>query len=102
MSLFTINIYSDNEQVLKEIKHLKSIIMASIAQLTKKVDDLQASLDAEQAQIAAAIAQLQTTIDDLRANATEGGTAEERQALADKLDAIKSDLEGTVPDAEQP
>lgn len=98
MSLLTINVYSDNEQVLKEIKHLKTIIMATLKELTQKVDDLQTALDAEQLQIADAIAQLQTTINDLRANETANGTPEERQALADKLDAIKTDLEGTIPD----
>lgn len=73
--------------------------MATLAQLNEKVDALQASLDAEQEQIQAAIAQLQTTIDELRQNQTDAGTPEERQALADKLDAIKTDLEGTISDS---
>lgn len=70
----------------------------SIAELTAKVDELQTALDAEQEQISTAIAALQATIDELKANTSEGGTNEERQALADKLDAINTDLKSTVPD----
>lgn len=72
--------------------------MASIIQLTEKVDALQAALDAEQQEIQDAIAALNATIQELKdqiAN-NQGGTVEERQVLADKLDAIKADLEGTV------
>lgn len=72
--------------------------MANIQELTDKVDALQVALDAEQEQIAAAIAALQATIDELKALVADGGTPEQRQALADKLDAIKSDLEATIPD----
>jgi ABC-type transporter Mla subunit MlaD len=91
----------DESQVLKLLKQILNInqnTMASIAQLTEKVNALQTSLDAEQQEIQDAIAGLNVTIQELRdqiAN-NEGGTVEERQALADKLDAIKSDLEGTV------
>ena len=73
--------------------------MATIVELTQKVDELQAALDAEQVQIAEAIAALEGVVAQLQAQVADGGTAEERQALADKLDAIKSDLEGTIPDA---
>lgn len=74
-------------------------IMATIQELTAQVDDLQVALDAEQQQIADAIAALNQSIADLTALVAEGGTAAERQALADKLTAIKTDLEGTIPDA---
>lgn len=78
--------------------HLKLNDMAnSIAELSAQVDELQSALDAEQEQIKAAIQKLQDTIDELNAG---NGTEEERQALADKLTAIKEDLEGTIPDAE--
>lgn len=70
--------------------------MATIAELTAQVDDLQVALDNEQAQIAEAIAGLNASIEELTALVAEGGTAEERQALADKLTAIKEDLEGTI------
>lgn len=76
--------------------------MATIAELSAKVDTLQTALDAEQEQIAAAIAALQQTVTDLNAIIAEGGTAEERQALSDKLDAVIVDLQGTVADTPQP
>lgn len=91
----------DDSKVLKLLRQILNInqnTMASIAQLTEKVDALQTALDAEQQEIQDAIAALNTTVQELRdqiAN-NEGGTVEERQALADKLDAIKSDLEGTI------
>ena len=89
----------DNKELIILIKHLHlkiNKIMADITQLTEKVDALQVALDAEQEQIAAAIAALNQTIVDLQALVADGGTPEQRQALADKLDAIKTDLEGTV------
>lgn len=70
--------------------------MASIQELNDKVDTLQAALDAEQEQIAAAIATLQTTVTDLQALIADGGTTEERQAVADKLDTAIADLKATV------
>lgn len=70
--------------------------MASISELSSKVDALQAALDSEQQEIADAIAQLNQTISDLQAIVSDGGTAEERQAIADKLDAITTDLQGTI------
>lgn len=70
----------------------------SISELSAKVDVLQTKLDAEQAQIATAIANLQQTVADLQAIIADGGTEAERQALSDKLDAVISDLESTVPD----
>jgi ABC-type transporter Mla subunit MlaD len=108
MALFEFHIHVDNTETEKKLNkihsHLDYIIkqnteiMATIAQLTEKVDALQASLDAEQQEIQDAINALNTTVQELRdqiAN-NEGGTVEERQALADKLDSIKSDLEGTI------
>ncbi len=87
---------------LNQILTLNNQLVMNIADLTAKVDALQASLDTEQQQIADAIAALNQSIIDLQAMVADGGTAEERQALADKLDAIKSDLEGTIADAPAP
>ena len=89
----------DGTEILQKLNHIinhQHEIMASITELTAKVDALQTSLDAEQEQIKTAIDGLNQSITDLQAIVAEGGTAEERQALADKLDAIKTDLEGTV------
>lgn len=106
MAWFEIHIHQtvDTNEVEKKLNRIikqNNDTMASIAQLTQKVDALQAALDAEQQEIQDAIAALNTTLQELRdqiAN-NEGGTVEERQALADKLDAIKTDLEGTVNNA---
>lgn len=77
----------------------------SNADLSAKVDELQVALDAEQQQVKdlleqkdATIATLGETITALEAQVAEGGTAEERQAILDKLNALKADLEGTVAD----
>lgn len=71
--------------------------MATIQELSAKVDELQVSLDAEQEAIEAAIADLNQSIADLQVLIVSGGTEEERQALLDKLNAVKEDLEGTLP-----
>lgn len=105
MSLFTFNINQNfDPSFLKKMMKLLlennlniKKIMATIQDLTAQVDDLQAALDNEQAQIAVAIEGLNQSIADLTALVAEGGTAVERQALADKLSAIKADLEGTIP-----
>lgn len=73
------------------------------AELNAKVDELQTSLDTEQQQVKdlldaknATIETLNTTIAELQALVAEGGTAEERQAILDKLNSLKDDLEATV------
>lgn len=74
--------------------------MASIQELSEMVDQLQQSLDLEQEAVSSAIASLEQTIADLQTLIVDGGTAEQRQELADKLAAIKVDLEGTVDEGE--
>lgn len=101
MSTIIINDSGKLDQIIKLLKKQNKKLkeMAnSIADLTKQVDDLQASLDAEQEQIKAAIEALSEQIEELEKLVVDGGTEEERQALADKLTAIKVDLEGTIPD----
>lgn len=75
-------------------------IMANIQELTAQVAQLQADLDAEQQQVADAIAALQQAIVDLQVMVADGGTPEERQALADALTAISEDLKGTIPNGD--
>jgi len=77
--------------------------MPTNAEIKALADQLQISLDAEQAQVAAllqqkddAIAALNTTIATLQGQVADGGTAEERQAIIDELTATKADLEATV------
>lgn len=76
-------------------------IMATLAELNTKIDELEATVNAEQEQITAAISGLQTTIDELRAQLEDQDTAA-IQAAIDRLDAIKADLESTVADEEEP
>jgi chromosome segregation ATPase len=93
------NTYNTDPTVIKQLSQLlknQEKIMATLKEISEKADQLQASLDAEQAVILEAIAGLQQTIADLQANITDGGTAEERQAVVDKLEGIKTDLEGTI------
>lgn len=82
--------------------------MPTLEELSAQVDQVQAALDAEQQQVAdllaqkdATIAALQTTVAQLEA---EGGTPEGRQAVADKLNTLLSDLTATVttPPNEEP
>lgn len=70
--------------------------MATVQELTDKIAEVQAALDAEQQQVADAIAALNATIADLQAQLAAGATPEQLQGFIDSLTAIKTDLEGTV------
>lgn len=77
--------------------------MPTLKEIQTQVDDLTVALDAEQQQVAdllaqkdATIASLNGIITDLQAQVAEGGTNEERQAILDKVIALKADLESTV------
>jgi hypothetical protein len=73
--------------------------MPTLQELNTKVDELQGALDTEQEQIAAAITGLNETITTLQGQVADGGTEADRQAVLDKLTAIKDDLAATIPDA---
>jgi predicted RNase H-like nuclease (RuvC/YqgF family) len=121
MSLFSIDVFhrcvpaqdaNGLHEVLIEIsKDIKIIqkqnqsIMATITELTQKVDALQTqvtdltdAVNTEQQQITDAINALNATIAELQANIANGGTQEERQALADKLTQISTDLQTAKDD----
>lgn len=77
--------------------------MPTLAEISTKADELQIALDAEQQQVADLLTQKETAIAaltqanaDLQLLVADGGTAEERQAVLDKLNAAKADLESTV------
>lgn len=74
--------------------------MPTLQELSDKVSEVQAALDAEQQQVADLLAQKDATITTLNATITqlqtEGGTEEGRAAVLAKLVAMKADLEGTV------
>lgn len=95
MGLFNIHIhhhYINEKLILKQLKY----IMATLQELSDKVDVLQVALDAEQEQIAAAVAALQQTVADLNVLVAEGGSPQERQAIIDKINATIADLESTI------
>lgn len=75
----------------------------SLKDIQALADSLQISLDAEQDRVKellaekdTTIATLNETIATLQAQAADGGTPEERQAVLDKLTQLKADLESTV------
>lgn len=77
--------------------------MPTLTEIQALADGLQTSLDAEQQRVTdlltekdTTIATLNQTIADLIAQQADGGTPEERQAVIDKLTALKTDLEATV------
>lgn len=90
--------HNNNEQLLKRLLKNQKQIMASIEQLNTKVDELQAALTTEREQIQAAIDGLTTEVENLNQIITDGGTAEQRQALADRIDGIKNELAAIIPD----
>jgi len=95
MGFINFHINSDTTKLNLMILNQKKI-MATLQELSAKVDELQVKLDAEQVQIAAALATLQQTVETLTAQLADGGTAEERQAVLDKINSAITDLEGTV------
>lgn len=84
--------------------------MATLAEIKALLETTQQSLDAEQQQVADLLAEKQSTNDALQANIVtlnetiatlqaqqaDGGTPEDRQAIIDGLNALKTDLESTV------
>lgn len=75
----------------------------TVADIEAKVDALQTALDNEQAQIQASIDGLNTTIQELRDQIANGANDQEAlERIATKLDAIQTDLEGTIADNPSP
>jgi len=107
-------ILKQNKKIMATVQELKD----QVADLNSKVDDLQTSLDAEQAQIqglldtnAQVVTDLNAKIVELQAIIDAGGSATpaDLQAISDgiktatdKIATEKADLEGTVPDAPPP
>lgn len=93
-------LYLQHKETLNELKKINSKlrkIMGKIEDLNAKVDEMQSSIDLKQEQIAAAIAAFEQQIADLQAlvNAGSAATPEQLQAVIDKLDAAKIDLQST-------
>lgn len=103
-----IHVHKLDDKILKEIINQNQItIIANLQELQDKVAELQASVDAEQAQIeqlvngqTQTIAALEAQIAELQALVDAAPTPEQLQAVVDNLQSIKSDVESTVPDAQ--
>lgn len=85
-----------NNSLLLTLLNNQTKIMATLQELSAKVDELQTALDNEQEQIKNAIDTLNATVEQLRTDLAGGGTEEERQAVIDKIDTVITDLKGTV------
>jgi hypothetical protein len=70
--------------------------MPTLQEVSAKVDELQTALDDEQVQIKNAIDALTSANADLQAQVASGGTDADRQAVVDKINAVISDLQGTI------
>lgn len=81
-------------------------VKAAIVAQTAQIGDLQTALDEEQAQITAVLESLNQTIADLTAQVGNNISDADLQAAIDALsanaatlDAIKRDVQSTIPDA---
>jgi uncharacterized coiled-coil protein SlyX len=86
-----INIYLNSEEVTLKL----NIIMSKIEELSQKVDELQVVVDSKQEQVALAISALEATIASLNALLSEGATPEQLQAVIEKVEVVKADVEST-------
>lgn len=70
--------------------------MPNVKDLIIKVDELKETLSNEKNEVYQILLKLNKTIVDLKAIIEEGGTKEEREELAAKLEELKESLENTV------
>ena len=82
--------------------------MATLSDLEVKIAELQATVDAEQAQIdilvksqTETITALEAQIAELKAMLEGAPTPAQIQAVVDSLEVIKTDISGTIPDASE-
>lgn len=68
----------------------------TLTDLNIKADALQASINAEQSFISNKILELERSINELRDLVAAAPTEAEMQAFADKLDAIKLDVDSSI------
>lgn len=99
------DIYMEMLNKLNLIHQQNEKIMSNITELTQKVDALQTqvtdltdAVNTEQQQVTDAINALNQTITELQGMIADGGTTEQRQALADKLTQISTDLQTAKED----
>ena len=100
------DIYSHRYKKEFKILNLKlNKIMATLDEVLDRAVDLQATVDAEQAQIqklvdgqTATIVSLEAHITELQALVNGAPTPEQLQAVVDKLKATQDDIASTIPD----
>ena len=102
MSLFTFHIHTDNTEVLREIKQLKKIIMATFAEIKTEFEALKTAIAEERAQATAKLAELQSSIDALNVNIQNGGTEEERAQLLTDIQTQVDEVKAIIPDNTEP
>lgn len=96
-SLFTFNQTVNNTQVLKEIKHLKTYLMASFEQIQEAFNALTQTITEERAEANAKLDELQSTINELNQNINEGGTVEQRDALLLNINTQIEEVRNIIP-----
>lgn len=115
---FTFNIHNhvDLEKLKKEIMQELDQLKEQVGILNTKADQLQTSLDAEQAQVKALLdnnasvqQELNNKINDLTTQLNNAAKPEDIlavvndvKAISDKIDTTRVDLEGTIPEETQP
>lgn len=104
--MFNFHIYQYPKNLFSTLTLKLNKIMATISDLEVKISELQATVDAEQAQIeilvngqTQTIAALEAQIVELEAMLSTAPTPEQIQAVVDGLEVIKADISGTIPDA---
>lgn len=89
------------EATVNEILTIQGAMMATIAELNTKVDELEQALETEHQQIMDALAELRQANEDLAQLVVDGGTHDERQALSGRIDTVITNLSAIIADDDE-